>query len=158
MQIEFNERVQYLAQINTEIFIIIWTLSKGCTACILTRMRPAPALLIAIMCLSLLILQMSGLHLHVSADSQSGALHGTHIHDMDFDGHGHDHNADVDISPFEPGTPSSKLILFLVTLVFALLAVIWASRIVWPPLAEHLSTRCRSRWRPPLRAPPQHSL
>ena len=125
-------------------------------------MRLAPALLIAIMCLSLLILQMSGLHLHVSADSQGGALHGTHLHEVDFNGHGHglghDHDAEVDISPFETGTPSSKLILFLVILVFVLLAVIWASRMVWPPLVERLSTHRRSRWRPPLRAPPQHSL
>ncbi len=120
-------------------------------------MRTAPLLLIAIMCLSLLTLQMSGLHLHVSADGQSGALHGTHLHDADLDGHGHDHNADVDTSPFEPGTASSKLDPFLVTFVITLLAIIWASETVWPPFVERLTTRCRSRWRPPLRAPPQHS-
>jgi hypothetical protein len=121
-------------------------------------MRTALALLIAIMCLSLLTLQMSGLHLHVSADSQSGALHGTHLHDVDFDGHGQDHDAEVDISLFEPGTLSSKLIPFIVTFVFTLLAIIWASEMVWPPLVERLTARDRSRWRPPLRAPPQHSF
>jgi len=122
-------------------------------------MRAAPALLIAFMCLSLLTLQMSGLHLHVSADSRGGALHGTHLHGAGLDGHGHghDHDADVDTSPFEPGTASSKPDPFLVTFVIALLAIIWASETVWPPLVERLTACWRSRWRPPLRAPPQHS-
>ena len=120
-------------------------------------MRTAPLLLIAIMCLGLLTLQMSGLHLHVSADSQGSALHGTHLHDADLDGHGHDHDADVDISPFEPGTESSKPVPFLIIFVFALLAIIWASETVYPLLVERLTAPCRSRWRPPLRAPPQHS-
>ena len=121
-------------------------------------MRTAPALLIAFMCLSLLTLQMSGLHLHVSADSQGGALHGTHFHDADPDEHGHDHDADVDTLPFEPGTASSKLVPFLVTFVITLLAIIWTSETVWHPLVERLTSRCRSRWRPPLRAPPQHAF
>lgn len=142
----------------TVIFIIIWLLSKGHPVCIFMQMRLALALLISSLCLSLFTLQMSGLHLHVSADSQSGALHGTHLHGVDVNGHGHDHDAEVDVSLFEPGTTSFKLILFLVTLVFTLLAVTFASRTVWPPLNEFLSTRWRFRWRPPLRAPPQHSL
>ncbi|NOR41513.1 MAG: hypothetical protein GQ537_09910 [Gammaproteobacteria bacterium] len=121
-------------------------------------MRSAPVFLIAIMCLSLLTLQMSGLHLHMSEESQGAALHGAHIHVADLDGHGHDHEADVDISPFELGTASSKLLPVLVTLIFALLAVIWASKAVWLPLVEHFSTRGRSRWRPPPRAPPQRSF
>jgi len=120
-------------------------------------MRTAPALLIAFMCLSLLTLQMSGLHLHVSADSQGGALHGTHLHDAAPDGHGHDHDADVDISPFEPATTWPNLIPFLVTIVFTLLAMVWTSETIWPPLVERLTARCRSRWRPPLRAPPLQS-
>ena len=121
-------------------------------------MRKAPALLIAIMCLSLLFMQLSGLHLHVSAGNHSGALHGTHLHNADFDGHGRDHDADVDISPFEPGTASSKLIPFLIALVFVLLSVVWASKMVWPPLVEHITLRGRYYWRPPLRAPPEHSF
>ena len=122
-------------------------------------MRLVPALLIGILCLSLLAMQMSGLHLHVSADSQGGALHGTHLHDADTDGrHGHGHDADTDVSRFEAGTTWSKLIPFLVTLLFVLLIVTLASKTVWPPLIERLYTRRRSRWRPPLRAPPQLSL
>ena len=121
-------------------------------------MRLAPALLIAIMCLSLLTLQMSGLHLHVIVDSQSGALHGTHLHDAVPDRHGHDHGAEVDVSSFEPGVTWSKLIPTLVALLFALLPIIRTSTAVRPPLVERLSTRHRSRWRPPLRAPPQHIL
>jgi len=102
-------------------------------------------------------MQMSGLHMHVNVDSQSSSLHGTHLHDADIDGHGHDHAAEIDVSPFEPGTTLSKLIPFLVSLVFVLLFTVPASKTVWPPLAERLPIRHRSRWRPPLRAPPQHS-
>ncbi len=122
------------------------------------RMRPAPLLLIAIMCLSLLIMQMSGLHLHAGADGESAALHGTHVHDTDPGAHGHSHDAETDVSPFEQGTGWFKLIPFLVTLIFVLLSLIRTSRMVWPPRVERLSIRHRSRWRPPLRAPPQLSL
>ena len=121
-------------------------------------MRSPPALLIAIMCLSLLAIQMGGLHLHVSVDSQSGALHGTHLHDAVPDGHGHDHDAEIDVSSFEPGVAWSKLIPLLVVLIFALLPIIRTRTTVRPPLVERFSTRHRSRWRPPLRAPPQHIL
>ena len=122
------------------------------------RMRTAPALLIAIMCLSLLTMQMSGLHLHVSVDSQSGALHGTHLHDAVPDGHGDEHDAEIDVSSFEPGVTWSKLIPILVALIFTLLPIISTSTTVRPPLVERFPTRHRSRWRPPLRAPPQHVL
>jgi len=121
-------------------------------------MRPAPVLLIGIMCLSLLAMQMSGLHLHVSANSQGGALHGTHFHDADPGGHGHRHDAETDVSPFEQGPAWFKMIPSLVAMVFALLTINWTSNTVWPPRVERLSTRRRSRWRPPLRAPPQLSL
>ncbi len=110
------------------------------------------------MCLSLLTMQMSGLHLHVSADSERAALHGTHLHDADPDGHGHGHDAETDVSPFDTGAAWSKLIPFLVTLIFVLLTIVSAGKPVWPPRVERLSTRRRSRWRPPLRAPPQLSL
>ena len=121
-------------------------------------MRTAPALLIAIMCLSLLTMQMSGLHLHVSGDGKSDALHGTHLHDAEPDGHGHAHDTEIDVSPFEPGVTWSKLIPILVALIFVLLTIRRTSTTIWPPLAERLSTRHRSRWRPPLRAPPHHVL
>lgn len=103
-------------------------------------------------------MQMSGLHLHVNADSQGGALHGTHLHDADIDGHGHDHDAEIDVSSFDPGTTWSKLIPFLVSLVYVLLTTVLASKTVWPPQVERLPIRHRFRWRPPLRAPPQHIL
>lgn len=126
--------------------------------CNVPRMRSSPTLLIAIMCLSLLTMQMSGLHMHVSIDSQGGAHHGTHLHDAGIDGHGLDHDVEVDVSTFETGTTWSKLIPLLVSLVFVLLATVLASMTVWPALVERLPTRHQSRWRPPLRAPPQHIL
>lgn len=119
-------------------------------------MRSSPALLIAIMCLSLLTMQMSGLHLHVSVDGQSGAHDEAHLHDAKPGGH--DHDGEIDVSSFEPGVTWSKLIPFFMALIFALLPVIRTSTAVRPPLVERLSTRHRSRWRPPLRAPPQHIL
>jgi hypothetical protein len=121
-------------------------------------MRQVPSLFIAIMCLSLLTMQMSGLHLHANADSQSGALHGMHLHDTNPDGHGHDHDAEIDMSPFDPGVTWSKLIPVLLALIFVLLTIRRTSTTVRPPLVERLSKRHRSRWRPPLRAPPQHIL
>ena len=124
-------------------------------------MRTAPALLIAFMCLSLLTLQMSGLHLHMSTDGQGGALHGMHLHDADpgghGHGHGHDHDADVNISPFELAATWPNPVTLLVTFLVTLLVSIWASETVWHPFADRLFARSRSRWRPPLRAPPQHS-
>jgi hypothetical protein len=136
----------------------ICLLSKEHSACSVTRMRPYPALLIAIMCLSLLTMQMSGLHLHVSLDTQSGALHGAHLHDAASGEHGHDHDAEIDVSSFESGITWSKLIPILVALIFALLPIIRTSTTVRPPLIERFPTRHRSRWQPPLRAPPQHVL
>ena len=119
-------------------------------------MRSRPALLVALICLSLLTMQISGLHLHVSADSDSAALHGTHVHDAGLEGH--DLDADVDVSSFEPATAWSKLLLLLSGPLFALLMVNWISRSAWPPLTERLTIRWRSRWRPPLRAPPRTAL
>jgi len=103
-------------------------------------------------------MQMSGLHLHVNADRQGGALHGTHLHGAGIDGHGHGHDAEIDVSFLDTGTTWSKLTPLLVSLVFILLARLLASKAVWPPLVERLSIRHRSRWRPPLRAPPQNIL
>ena len=122
--------------------------------CTIPLMRQVPSLFIAIMCLSLLTMQMSGLHLHVSVESQSGALHGTHLHDAVPDGHGH--GAEIDVSSFEPGFTWSKLIPIFLALIFALLTIGRTSTTIWFPLVERFPTRHRSRWRPPLRAPPQH--
>ena len=126
--------------------------------CTILLMRQVPSLFIAIMCLSLLTMQMNGLHLHVNVDSQSGALHGAHLHDAGIDGHGDDHDTEIDVSPFEPGVTWSKLIPVLLALMFVLLILRRTSTTVRPPLVERFSTRHRSRWRPPLRAPPQHVL
>ncbi len=107
------------------------------------------------MCLSLLSVQMSGLHLHVNIGGQGSADHGTHLHHGDHDGHEYD--VDVEVSPSEPATAWSKLTPFLLTLLFALLTVVRAGKTVWLPMAERMPTRYRSRWRPPLRAPPRHT-
>jgi hypothetical protein len=121
-------------------------------------MRPVAPFIVAIMCLCLLTMQLSGVHLHVSVAHQSSTLHDAHLHNAGIDGHDNDHDPELDVSPFEPGVSWFKLIPFIVCLVFVLLASILASRTVWPPLLERLPERHRSRWRPPLRAPPQHTF
>lgn len=109
------------------------------------------------MCLSLVSVQINGLHLHVGTASESGAFHGMHLHNAVLGEHGHDNDAGVEITPFDVGTVSPKLILFLVTLVLAYLAVMSAGKTVWPPVVDRFSSRGRHRWRPLLRTPPKHS-
>ena len=87
-------------------------LSKVPTAGIFAHKRTVPALLITIMCLSLVSVQINGLHLHVGTASESGSFHGMHLHNAVLGEHGHDNDAGVEITPFDVGTVSPKLILF----------------------------------------------
>jgi hypothetical protein len=120
--------------------------------CILVIMRWASTALAVIVCCSLVLLQLSGLHVHVNVDADGPATHGAHIHGADSDGH--DHGGDKDVAIVELGAGASKLLVFLVALLVAL--------VVLPPTAGRLASHStlplpagrRARWRPPLRAPP----
>ncbi len=94
--------------------------------------------------------QAVGLHLHANVDG--GGLHGWHLHHADPDGH--DHSGDIDVSLLELSTTWLKIFTFLIPFVVPLLAPVWRARGVSSPPLPVLSTRRRSRWRPPLRAPP----
>ncbi len=115
-------------------------------------MRRVPACILTFVFVALLSMQAAGLHLHVNLQGGDGGLHGAHVHHADPDGH--DHGADVDVSLFELGATWSKILTFLVSVVSLPLAVVWVLQAFVPPSVTTLSTHRRSRWRPPLRAPP----
>jgi hypothetical protein len=118
-----------------------------------SAMRNSPTWFIVIPVIALLSMQLSGLHLHVNSDG-AGGLHGTHVHETDSDGHGHGHEHDTDVSLFELGTSWGNLVLFLPPL-FIMLTFVQSGRSVWMLIADTFQhRRHRSRWRPPLRAPP----
>ena len=117
-----------------------------------SAMRNSPTWFIVIPVIALLSMQLSGLHLHINSDG-AGGLHGTHVHETDSDGHGHED--DTDVSLFELGTSSGNLVLFLPPLLFIMLTFVQSGRTVWMLIADTFQhRRHRSRWRPPLRAPP----
>lgn len=90
--------------------------------------------------------------MHPNAHDEASGLHSTHVHDLDSDGH--DHSADVDVSVLDLGIVWSKIMPVLLLAIAVMLAVVWTRQRVWPAPIRILSLRHRSRWRPPLRAPP----
>ena len=114
-------------------------------------MRLTTTAILIIVCVSLLSLQFIGLHQHLGLQGSNGEAHGTHLHDLDHDGNGHD--TEVDVSFFELGITWSKIMPFLVTLVLVLLINGRTAQSVCFQ-AYQLKPHKRSRWRPPLRAPP----
>ena len=116
------------------------------------HMHSLPPCILALVFAGLLSSQAVGLHLHVNAHSESGGLHASHVHHADPDGH--DHSDDIDVSLFEFGAAWSKILALPMPCVALLLATVWLVQGCSPAPAPVLSTRRRSRWRPPLRAPP----
>lgn len=118
-------------------------------------MRLTISALLILVCVSLLSLQISGLHQHAGTQAVNADTPGTHLHDINTDGHEHD--SEIDISFFELGVTWSKTLPFLVALVSLLLVISRTAQLVLFPNYERLKPRKRSRWRPPLRAPPLHA-
>jgi len=122
------------------------------------RMR----LLVSLSFLFVMVINLiSGMHLHVGVEGMSG-VHSSHgVHQEQTHEHGHEHSADhhsheaeSDVSLFELGTSSGKLLPFLILLLVAVLGLITSTRVAW---VTTLTTRIpsqRPRWRPPLRGPP----
>jgi hypothetical protein len=111
----------------------------------------SPMLLVA--CLCLLFMQMSGTHLHVEAGGENAGLHGTHLHEIDH--HGHNHSAERDVSVLdELGLTWSKLLPVILACVALLFSQQWPRQQLWLLPVRYAKPRRRSRWRPPLRAPP----
>jgi len=115
-------------------------------------MRLTTTAILIIVCMSLLSLQFSGLHQHLSTQGSNGEAHGTHLHDLDPDVI--DHDTEVDVSFFELGVSWSKIMPFLIPLILLLLIIGRTAQSVSFPPCQLLQPRKRSRWRPPLRAPP----
>jgi hypothetical protein len=75
-----------------------------------------------------------------------------HLHDLNPEGS--DHDREVDVSFFELGITLAKIMPFLITLILVLLVIGRAAKSVSFPPGQFIQPHKRSRWRPPLRAPP----
>ena len=115
-------------------------------------MRLAPLSIIAFAGVAMLLMQISGLHLHAADHDDGAVLHGAHAHDVGPDGH--DYSADVDVSLIDFGIVWSKIMPVLLAILPTVLAIVWVLHALWPPPTTLSPLRRRSRWRPPLRAPP----
>ncbi|MDA0824498.1 MAG: hypothetical protein O3C28_19055 [Proteobacteria bacterium] len=111
-------------------------------------MRPFLAILIV---MSLASLQAGGIHLHVNA-AGSGGFHGMHIHETELSDH--DHLGDTDVSLLEVIRNVNQTFPFIAVFIFTLLVVAKCDAYLFASRTGLLSPRHRSRWRPPLRAPP----
>ena len=135
---------------------------SGCklqSSVIIVRMRPTNVTILITICVSLLFIQFNGLHQHLDINDSDAAIHGTHVHGVTPDSHGvspdtHDHSEEVDASFFELGVGWSKIMPFLIMLVLSVLVISMTACSVIFSYCHFLSLRRRSRWRPPLRAPP----
>lgn len=106
---------------------------------------------IGILCL--LFAQAFGTHLHVNDEGGDAGLHGLHIHETDH--HDHEHHGDTDVSVLEKaGTWWSKLPLVVLAALAVFAAAVWIKTRTGAILEPFTKPRRRSRWRPPLRAPP----
>jgi hypothetical protein len=117
-------------------------------------------------CLSLLSLQLGGVHMHADDNGYVGSPsasfthgHGHHDHDSSHAhagvGHAGDHDDTKDISLLDHALGVFKMPMAILALVllFAIVAILGRLRIV--EIAYPVLSGRYTRWRPPLRAPPQ---
>ena len=126
-------------------------------------------------CVSLLAVQLGGLHMHVDADGHVGGPRGMHLHAQGLHSHGDDthvhrpdtpehehpgereHAGDNDISVAEMRGGKSTLADFDLNLHQGLSIDLVRVGQVRPARFEPRPATRKSRWRPPLRAPPYAS-
>lgn len=131
--------------------------------------------MLATACVSLLAVQLGGIHTHVDADGNVGSPRGAHLHTQllhshedaahvhhpDTPEHEHagdpEHAGDNDISLTEMRGAKSTLADLDLNLHRSLLIHLAPAEQVRPERAEPRSLIRKSRWRPPLRAPPHIS-
>lgn len=118
-------------------------------------MRLVTSSILVFVCAALLLIQFSGLHQHVGTQGVYSDTHGTHMHDLNAGAHDHDTN--IDVGFFELSVPWSKLAPFLIVLMAVLFITSRTTQSVTFSHCQWLKPRKRSRWRPPLRAPPLHA-
>lgn len=97
-----------------------------------------------------LLVQATGLHLHAGT-AEAAALHGEHSHFADPDGY--DHSGDSDVSLSDLSAVWVKLLPFFLPLL-VILPLVSTRAPSWVPAVQLSRRSKRSRWRPPLRAPP----
>ena len=119
---------------------------------IVESMRLAPLSIVAFAGVAMLLMQMSGLHLHAGEPSGDVGVHGTHLHEVVADGD--DHSKAVDVALVDLGIVWSKIMPALMATLPTALAIVWVLHALWLPPTTLIPLRRRSRWRPPLRAPP----
>ncbi len=123
-------------------------------------------------CVSLLAVQLGGLHMHVDADGNVGGPRGAHLHTRLLHSHGDDthvhhpdtlehehsgepeHAGDNDISVTEMRGGKSSLADLDLNLQQGLLVHQLPVEQIRPAQSEPRPVIRKSRWRPPLRAPP----
>ncbi len=114
-------------------------------------MRHARLLCCLLVIFSFTLLQFSGLHRHVSSKTNSQELHGSHAPGFDRDHH--EHAASVDVALFELSN-IVRNVLPLLAIIVALFVFVRSTLDRPIHRGSTLATHSRSRWRPPLRAPP----
>ena len=98
-------------------------------------------------------MQMSGTHLHFDEAGEHAGLHGTHLHEIDH--HGDEHSAERDVPVLEQlGLIWAELLPLILACVIWLIAEHVCQQRYWRLPSQFAKPRRRSRWRPPLRAPP----
>lgn len=124
----------------------------------------APLLYFA--CFCLLAMQIGGVHHHLERDGAYAGLHGDHAldgayaslhgdHALNANAYGHDHSAERDVPAIQDLGLSWSKLLPLILAFAVLIASDHGLRRQPRPLPAHFpKPRRRSRWRPPLRAPP----
>ena len=128
--------------------------------------------MLVLACVSLLAVQLGGLHMHVDADGNVGGPRGVHLHTQLLHSHGEDahvhhhgtldhehpgeqeHAGDNDISVTEMRGGKSALAFPHLNLLQGLLVYRAEVTQVRPVNTETPPKTRKSRWRPPLRAPP----
>ncbi|MGK0473113.1 MAG: hypothetical protein ACJAR0_003605 [Candidatus Azotimanducaceae bacterium] len=127
-------------------------------------MRTVSKSIVIIASLCLLAMQLSGMHYHVDENGKGAGVHSAHQHQVDSEHHQghhqlssvHDHKAEIDVSL--PEQLSSIWAKLIPAIMACALAIIIVSKALHRPILSFLRTparvRRRSRWRPPLRAPP----
>jgi len=132
-----------------------------------------PALIALVAATSLLALQLSGVHMHIDEHGYVGVPEGAHSHNQlahqhDIDAeknasHGHEHpeepdyDGSKDLSIVELSGGASKLVLAFLLLVLVLPILARRCAGIFQILCAPVLSSRRTRWRPPLRAPPQLS-
>jgi hypothetical protein len=144
----------------------------GVIAGVYTRAMRPPIAISWLACVSLVALQLGGVHMHIGRDGYVGMPQGPHSHSqhshrhssdggiggsmVDLDSHSSDHDYDgtTDVS-ITKLSAAAKELLAVVLLILAVPLLLRQAPRIRPIIAVRVLSGRRTRWRPPLRAPPR---